>query len=140
VFPNGYATLVQNAFGRMVQVYDGKVRIRTAPKQNAEIGALVSALVAEAASAPANPVPGGVTPSPSGPTSGALTYKQVFERIGAALDASWIVIPDTFLGAYSAASLPVKGRDAFLCSGCGHRLDTRLQVRLVHPSALLDGP
>jgi indolepyruvate decarboxylase len=33
------------------------------------------------------------------------------------LDASWITIPDTFLGVYSAANLPVKGRDAFLCSG-----------------------
>ena len=28
VFPNGYASLVQNAFGRMVEVYDGKVRIK----------------------------------------------------------------------------------------------------------------
>jgi indolepyruvate decarboxylase len=45
-----------------------------------------------------------------------LTYKQVFERIGAALDDTWITIPDTFLGTYSAANLPVKGRDAFLCS------------------------
>jgi indolepyruvate decarboxylase len=41
----------------------------------------------------------------------------VFERIGAALDTSWITIPDTFLGIYSAANLPVQGRDAFLCSG-----------------------
>ena len=41
VFPNGYSTLVQNAFGRMVQIYDGKVRIKTTTKQNAEIGALV---------------------------------------------------------------------------------------------------
>ena len=41
----------------------------------------------------------------------------MFERIGAALDASWITIPDTFLGIYSATNLPVKGRDAFLCSG-----------------------
>ena len=48
--------------------------------------------------------------------AGALTYKQVFERISVALDSSWIVIPDTFLGVYSAANLPVKGRDGFLCS------------------------
>jgi indolepyruvate decarboxylase len=41
----------------------------------------------------------------------------VFERIGAALDASWLTIPDTFLGIYAASNLPVKGRDAFLCSG-----------------------
>src|SRR5262249_58084674 len=27
VFPGGYAALLQNAFGRMVQIYDGKVRI-----------------------------------------------------------------------------------------------------------------
>jgi indolepyruvate decarboxylase len=117
VFPNGYAALLQNAFGRMVQIYDGKVRIKTAAKQNAEIGALVSALVTEAANAPANPVPPGAMPAPPGPTTGVLTYKQVFERVGAALDASWIVIPDTFLGTYSAANLPVQGRDAFLCSG-----------------------
>lgn len=117
VFPNGYAALVQNAFGRMVQVYDGKVRIKTGAKQNAEIGALISALVMEAAKAPPKPVPGGASPIPPGPATGTLTYKQVFERIGAALDNSWITIPDTFLGIYSAANLPVKGRDAFLCSG-----------------------
>jgi indolepyruvate decarboxylase len=117
VFPNGYAALVQSAFGRMVQVYDGKVRIKTSAKQNAEIGALVSALVTEAAKAPPKPVPGGASPVTPGPATGSLTYKQVFERVGAALDSSWITIPDTFLGIYSAANLPVKGRDAFLCSG-----------------------
>jgi indolepyruvate decarboxylase len=118
VFPNGYANLVQSAFGRMVQVYDGKVRVKTGAKQSAEIGALVAALVTEAAKAPPKPVPGGALPAPAGPPgTGALTYKQVFERIGAALDSSWITIPDTFLGIYSAANVPVKGRDAFLCSG-----------------------
>jgi indolepyruvate decarboxylase len=117
VFPNGYAALVQSAFGRMVQVYDGRVRIKTGAKQNGEIGALVSALVTEAAKAPPKPVPGGASPVPPGSAAGSLTYKQVFERIGAALDASWITIPDTFLGVYSAANLPVKGRDAFLCGG-----------------------
>jgi indolepyruvate decarboxylase len=117
VFPNGYSALVQNAFGRMIQIYDGKVRIKTAPKKNAEIGALVSALVTEAANAPPNPVPSGALPASPGPSTGVLTYKQVFERIGAALDSSWIAIPDTFLGTYSAANLSVKGRDAFLCSG-----------------------
>jgi TPP-dependent 2-oxoacid decarboxylase len=117
VFPNGYAALLQSAFGRMVQIYDGKVRIKTASKQNAEIAPLVSALVTEAAKAPPAPVPGGVSPVNPGPATGSLTYKQVFERIGAALDNSWIAIPDTFLGTYSAANLPVQGRDAFLCSG-----------------------
>ena len=117
VFPNGYAALVQSAFGRMVQIYDGKVRIKTSPKQNAEIGALVSAMVSEAANAPPTPVPAGAAPVMPGPATGSLTYKQVLERIGAALDNSWIAIPDTFLGIYSAANLPVKGRDAFLCSG-----------------------
>ena len=117
VFPNGYAALVQSAFGRMVQVYDGKVRIKTGTKQPAEIGALLSALVTEVAKAPPRPSPPGVSPVAPGPATGSLTYKQVFERIGAALDNSWIAIPDTFLGIYSAANLPVKGRDAFLCSG-----------------------
>ena len=46
---------------------------------------------------------------------GALTYKQVFQRVGNALDETLITIPDTFLGTYSAANLPVKGKDAFLC-------------------------
>jgi indolepyruvate decarboxylase len=118
VFPNGYAPLVQSAFGRMVQVYDGKVRIKTGAKQNAEIGALVSALVAEAAKAPPKPVPPGPAPAPPpAPATGSLTYRGVFERIGVALDASWIAIPDTFLGVFSATNLPVKGREAFLCSG-----------------------
>jgi indolepyruvate decarboxylase len=117
VFPNGYAALVQSAFGRMVQIYDGKVRIKTGAKQDGEIGALVAALVTEAAKAPPKPVPGGAVPVPPGPATGPLTYRQVFECIGAAMDASWIVVPDTFLGIYAATNLPVKGRDAFLCSG-----------------------
>jgi indolepyruvate decarboxylase len=116
VFPNGYAPLVQSAFGRMVQIYDGRVRIKTAAKQSAEIGALVSALITEAAKAPPMPVPGAASPATPAPATGALTYKQAFERIGAALDNSWIAIPDTFLGIYSAANLPTQGRDAFLCS------------------------
>ena len=37
VYPVGFAPLLQNSFGRMVQVYDGKVRIKTAAKQNAEL-------------------------------------------------------------------------------------------------------
>jgi indolepyruvate decarboxylase len=130
MFPNGYAALLQNAFSRMIQIYDGKVRIKTVPKQNAEIGALVSALVTQAAMAPPNSVPPAVVPATPGPATGPLTYKQVFERIGAALDNSWIAIPDTFLGTYSAANLPVKGRDAFLCSGVwasiGHSVSAAL--------------
>jgi indolepyruvate decarboxylase len=93
------------------------VRIKAGAKQNAEIVALVSALVTEAAKAPPKPVPPGTSPVNSLPATGSLTYKQVFERIGAALDNSWITIPDTFLGIYSAGNLPVKGRDAFLSSG-----------------------
>lgn len=117
VFPNSFASLVQNAFGRMVQVYDGKVRIKTGAKQNAELGTLVTALVTEAAKKPPAAVPAGAMPLPPRPAAGALTYKQVFERIAVALDESWLVIPDTFLGVYSAANLPVMGRDGFLCSG-----------------------
>jgi indolepyruvate decarboxylase len=62
------------------------------------------------------PVPGAASPATPAPATGTLTYKQAFERIGAALDNSWITIPDTFLGIYSAANLPTQGRDAFLCS------------------------
>jgi indolepyruvate decarboxylase len=116
VYPVGFAPLLQNSFGHMVQVYDGKVRIKTAAKQNAELHALVSALVTEAAKAPPMSAPPGATPAAPGPATGALTYRQVFERISVALDNSWLVIPDTFLGVYSAANLPVKGRDGFLCS------------------------
>jgi indolepyruvate decarboxylase len=117
VFPGGYAPLVQNAFGRMVQIYDGKVRIKTGAKQNAELGTLVSALVMEAAKKPPAPMPVGALPAIPCPATGALTYTQVFERIAAMLNDSWITIPDTFLGVCSAANLPVMGRDAFLCSG-----------------------
>ena len=116
VFPNGFANLVQHSFGRMVQVYDGKVRIKAGAKQNAELGTLVAALVTEAAKKPPAPAPIGALPVAPGPAAGALTYSQVFERIAASLDHSWLVIPDTFLGVYSAANLPVMGRDGFLCS------------------------
>ena len=117
VYPNGYAALVSSAFGHMVQVYDGKVRIKTAAKQNAEIGALVSALVVEAGKAPPKAAPPGAVPVAPPPAAGALTYEQVFGCIGNALDSSLLAIPDTFLGVYSSANLPVKGRDAFLVSG-----------------------
>jgi indolepyruvate decarboxylase len=52
-----------------------------------------------------------------GPPTDPLSYEGVFERVAAALDASWMVIPDTFLGIYAATNLPVTERDAFLCSG-----------------------
>jgi indolepyruvate decarboxylase len=117
VYPLSYASLVQNAFGRMVQVYDGKVRIKTAAKKNAELRALMAALVIEAAKAPPLTPPPITPPAAPGPATGPLTYQQVFERVGAALDNTWLTIPDTFLGSYAAANLPVKGRDGFLTSG-----------------------
>ena len=116
VFPNGYAPLVTKRRDHIVSAYDGTVKIKGGAKQNAEIGALVTTLVDEAAKAPPRSVPPGVQPTKPPPAAGALTYRQVFERIGAALDESWIAIPDTFLGVYPAANLPVKGRNAFLCS------------------------
>jgi indolepyruvate decarboxylase len=116
VFPNGYARLVTSRRDHMVSTYDGTVRIKGGAKQQAEIGALVRALVAAAAKAPPSPVPAGVVSAAPAPAAGRLTYDQVFERIGAALDDSWITVPDTFLGVHSAANLPVKGRDAFLSS------------------------
>ncbi|MEQ4722231.1 thiamine pyrophosphate-binding protein [Nonomuraea sp. B19D2] len=115
VFPSGFAPLVTSAGNRIVSAYDGKVRIKGGPKQNAEIGALVTALVTEAAKAPPALVPAAVDPPPPAPAAGPLTYRQLFERIGAALDSSWLVVPDTFIGISSAANLPVKGRDSFMC-------------------------
>lgn len=115
VFPNGYARLVQRAYSSMVD--DNKVRIKTATKQRADIGALVSELVKEATKAPPRPVRSRSSPLSSRSATGALTYQAVFERIGAALDPSWLAIPDTFLGIHAAANLPIVGRDAFLCSG-----------------------
>jgi indolepyruvate decarboxylase len=115
VFPNGYASLVQNAFG-MVEIYDGKVRIKTGAKQNAEIGALVAALVTEAAKAPPKPVPPGATPAAPGPGAAPLTYRQVLERIAAVLDDTLLVIPDTFLGVFSPSDLPGRGATLFSCS------------------------
>ena len=76
VFPNGYANLVQTAFGRMVQIYGGQARVKTGAKQNAEIGALMSALVTEAAKAPPKTVPAGAVPATPGPASGPLTYRR----------------------------------------------------------------
>ncbi|MGS2615473.1 thiamine pyrophosphate-binding protein [Micromonospora sp. LZ34] len=115
VLPNGYAPLVTNRITQIVSVYDGTVRIKGGPKQDAELRALVAALVSEAATAPPKPVPPGVVPAAPPPATGALTYRQVFDRVGAALDDSWLVVSDTLLGVYSAANLPVKGRDGFLC-------------------------
>ncbi|WP_066367504.1 thiamine pyrophosphate-dependent enzyme [Herbidospora mongoliensis] len=114
VFPSSYATLIRTGTNRVITAYDGKVKIKNAAKQSAQLDALVTALVTEAAKAAPRPVPAAVdpvTPAAEGP----LTYRQVFERIGAALDPSWLVIPDTFLGIHSAANLPIKGRDGFLC-------------------------
>jgi indolepyruvate decarboxylase len=117
VFPTGYRRLVTGGNGRIVSANEGRVKIRGGATQRAEIVALVTALAAEAANAPPRPAPPGVVPAAPAPATGALTYRQVFDRISAALDASWIVIPDTCVGTFSAAALPVKGRDAFLTSG-----------------------
>ncbi|MEU6721912.1 thiamine pyrophosphate-binding protein [Nonomuraea sp. NPDC046802] len=115
VFPSSYASLVSGGVNRIVTAYDGKVRIKGGAKQDAEIGALVTALATEAVKAPPKPVPAAVDPPAPAPASGPLTYRQVFERVGVALDESWLVVPDTFLGIPSAANLPVKGRDGFMC-------------------------
>jgi indolepyruvate decarboxylase len=113
VFPSSYATFIRNGTNRIVTAYDGKVKIKNGNKQDADILALMTALVAEAAKQAPQPVPAAVDPAPP-PASGPLTYAQVFDRVGAALDDSWLVIPDTFLGGASAANLPVKGRDGYL--------------------------
>ncbi|WP_341720532.1 thiamine pyrophosphate-binding protein [Micromonospora sp. FIMYZ51] len=115
VFPNGYAQLLASRREHIVSVYDGTVRIRGGVRQQAELRTLVAALVTQAATAPPRPAPAGVQPTMPAPATGGLTYRQVFERIGVALDDSWLVVPDTFLGVFSAARLPVKGRDGFLC-------------------------
>src|SRR3954465_5495130 len=115
VYPNSFAPLVAQKFTSMVAVYDGRVRIGNQPKQNAEIRALVEALRIQAAEHPPANVPAGAVPTVPPAAAGTLTYKQVFQRVGNALDETLITIPDTFLGTYAAANLPVKGRDAFLC-------------------------
>ena len=120
VFPNGYAPLVTSRDRHIVSVYDGTVKIKGGAKQDAEISRLVAALVTEAAKAAPASLPDGQAPAATepadAPAAGPLTYRQVFERIGAALDTSWITVPDTFLGVFSAANLPIARRDAFLCS------------------------
>src|SRR5262249_34667771 len=89
VFPNGYAALVRNGTDRIVTAYDAKVKIKAGAEQDAEIGALVTALAAEAVKEAPRPVPVAVDPAAPA-ASGPLTYSQVFDRIGAALDASWL--------------------------------------------------
>ena len=116
VFPNSFASLVTQKFDSMVAVYDGKVRVKNQPKQNAEIRALVAAMCTKAAEQPPASAPAGALPSPLPPAAGPLTYKQVFQRVGNALDDTLITISDTFLGTYAAANLPVQGRGAFLCN------------------------
>ena len=114
VYPNSFAPLVAQKFSSMVAVYDGRVRIGNQPKQNAEIRALVEAMRIKAAEQPPANVPAGAVPTVPPAAAGTLTYKQVFQRVGIALDETLITIPDTFLGTYAAANLPVKGKDAFL--------------------------
>ena len=115
VLPSGYAALVQRSFAKMVHVYDSRVRVRTDAKVNAEIGALVRAISAQA-------TPGPLPPAAAGPGSrvaaaaAGLSHAQLFQSINAILDETLLVIPDTLLGIYSAANLTLKGPGAFLCS------------------------
>jgi hypothetical protein len=51
-----------------------------------------------------------------------------------------ITIPDTFHGIYAASNLPVKGRDAFLCSGVWASIDTRWRRLPARRSARAGGP
>jgi indolepyruvate decarboxylase len=113
VFPSSYASFIRNRADDIVTAYDGKVKIKNGMKQDADIVALMTALVAEAAKQAPQPIPAAVDPVPP-PATGPLTYSQVFDRVGATLDDSWLAIPDTFLGGASAANLPVKGRDGYL--------------------------
>ena len=117
VFPNGYANLLGSRLNNIIWANDGKVRIRNSPtRQNAEIATLLAELIAEAKKNPPRMAPPGAMPAVPGPATGALTYRQIFERITVALDNSWLVIPDTFLGEFPAANLPTQGRDAYLAS------------------------
>ena len=114
VLPSGYAALVQGSFGKMVHAYDGRVRIRNDAKVDGEIGALVRALLAQATPhAAPPPVPGA---PPAAPAAAGLSHAQLFQSINQILDETLLVIPDTFLGIYSAANLTLKGTGAFVCS------------------------
>ncbi|UVC19346.1 thiamine pyrophosphate-dependent enzyme [Mesorhizobium onobrychidis] len=55
---------------------------------------------------------------PRAPIANALTYDELFAEIGAKtfLDRSFTVIPDTFLGIYSAAKLKMPSQNCFISS------------------------
>lgn len=115
-FPAGWAPLLTSAAGRIISAYDGVARVRGGARQPVVINALVAELQTAAAAGPPTTGPPAVVAVPPAPATGPLTYQQVFDRVGAALDDSWLTITDTFLGTFPAADLPVEGRDAFLSS------------------------
>jgi indolepyruvate decarboxylase len=116
VLPSGYAALVRSSFAKMVHAYDGRARVRTEPKVNAELGALVRALSSQAVQGPAPPAAGGNPSAVAAAAAAGLSHAEVFQAIDRILDDTWLVIPDTFLGIYSAANLSLKGKSAFVCS------------------------
>ena len=61
--------------------FDGKVRVKNQPKQNAEIRALVAAIRHQSQSQPPANVPPGAVPAAPAPAAGALTYQQAFQRM-----------------------------------------------------------
>ena len=128
-FSTGQTALVAEKFGVTVHAYDGWVRQGERPPVRGDLKALVEAL----ATAHIIGAEEAVGMKSNRETLNAetrnrwadlvattqLTHELVFLEINDFLEnskASWLVIPDTFLGVYPAAELKVKGENSFLCN------------------------
>lgn len=129
VLPTGYRKLVRDSFAHMVHAANGRVRIGNKQPVAGHIRLLIEELnrlapllledqpSRTARSNEGSPASEG-TPASTGRKASAasLTHAQVFNEVERALDESWIVVADTFLGIHAASDLKVQGRNGFLCN------------------------
>jgi indolepyruvate decarboxylase len=119
VFGSGHATLMIPRANKTIRVWDGAAVIRTGGPQAVGLPALIDKLVSLSVGAVPiaydGPMP--VIDDPPAVTAAAeLKYQQVVDVVAepAFLDASFMVIADTFLGIYPAAQIKMPAQDSFM--------------------------
>lgn len=129
VFGVDHTHLLKVRHDQMIHVADGFIRVaRDAPK-HCDLGTLVSELheqfrtKGERASWPGIGATSSVALqsyssrrgwAPESDDCKSLSYEQLFNAIGDAIEDDWLLISDTCLGSYPAADLSTRGRDAFV--------------------------
>jgi indolepyruvate decarboxylase len=119
VFGSGHASLMIPRVGKTIRAWDGAAVIRTNAPQSVGLPSLVDRLESQSAGttpiAYNTPMPVVAAPQPVDDAA-ELGYQQVVDVVAEPtfLDASFMLIADTFLGIYPAARLMMPAQDSFM--------------------------